>query len=394
MIRKIKSFLVGHYRIILVALFIGVISSLPQYLAQSSRLNFQGMYVGVANDMSFYQARARDIIDGHIFLTNPYLAEHKTGAPMQFWIPDYILAKPIQWLGLSVPLGFIIWTFFLTFILTIISYFILLILTKSRNWSFLGAVLLHLGIFGNQFLRLPPPGLTFIFWLVALLSMLLCIEKDGRWGWLSAAFFFGMLFNIYPYYWTYYVIFYVVFVVLSFVLGLPWKKYVRIFLVGLIVAIPFLISTWQSLQMPWYAESSRRLGMIATHFPSGVSSVVVCGIAICLFLWAYRKKIIAKNSTTILLFSGFLAGIIAVNQQIITGQNVEFSSHYILGSEFMVVFGIFYVLVLWLKVKSEKFQKIFLILGFAIVFVISVFGVFSIIKPQLAYNQEVVDIQN
>ncbi|MCX6701650.1 MAG: hypothetical protein NTX96_00430 [Candidatus Zambryskibacteria bacterium] len=85
------------------ALLVGIISSLPQYIDLSTRPGFKGISMGVMKDVGFYMARARDVIDGHPYLTNPYLYEHKEGAPMQFWIPDYILARPIQWLGLSIP---------------------------------------------------------------------------------------------------------------------------------------------------------------------------------------------------------------------------------------------------------------------------------------------------
>ncbi len=393
MIEKINNIVRLHYRIILVALFVGVISSVPQYVAQRTQPGFNGVYVGVADDMSFYQTRAQEVIDGHPFLTNPYLAEHKSGAPMQFWIPDAILALPLALFYVPTPVGFMAWTFFLTAILILISYSILLVLTRSREWSFLGATLVHLGLFGNQFLRLPPPGLTFIFWLLALLTMLLCVEKFTLTRACLSAFFFGMLFNIYPFYWTYYVIFYGLFIAFCFVLNFfahkndfPYMRYVWMCLGGLIVAIPFFISTFVSLRMPYYAESARRLGMIATHFPSGLDSVALVGAVVALFIFARYKKIITLTPTVVLLFSGVLAGAVAVNQHLITGKNVEFSSHYLLGNQFACFFAIMYIFCLWLVGQSEKIKKICFVSACTLVFVASIFGTYTIVQPQVTYG--------
>ena len=191
-----------HYLIIILALFVGVISSLPRYLATSRIPNFQGVYNQVVGDETFYNARAKDVIDGHPYVTNPYLYEHKNDFPMQFWIPDYILAKPIGWLHLSVPEGFIIWNFFLSAILVILSYIILFVLTESKYWSLLGTTYLHLVLFNGDFLRIPSPGLNFIFFLLTTLFFLLFLEKQKNWLAVLSSLSFGMLFNVYPYYWT------------------------------------------------------------------------------------------------------------------------------------------------------------------------------------------------
>ncbi len=397
----LKRNFITHYPILLVALFIAIISSVPQYLEHNAVPNFQGVYVGMLDDVVFYQARAQEVLDGHPYLTNPYLYEHKEGSPMQFWIPDYILAKPIGLLGISVPLGFLIWTFFLTAILLLLSYTILLVLTDSVAWSFLGATLLHVGLFGDQFLRLAPPGLTFVFFLLSLLSVLLFLKYDTLWMFIASAFFFGLLFNIYPFYWTYFVIVFGLFIAGSFIINkyfkyaeFTYKKYLYICLSGSIVAIPFFVSLWQSLQMPWYQESARRLGMIATHFPSGIDSVVLCGIVLSLFVFLLYRKVIRLNPTNLLLLSCVCGGGIAVNQHLITGKNVEFSSHYFLGTAYVCSFTLLYLFVIWLRTKELKTQKIFLIIGCCLVFAFSVHGVRNILHPQIIRGDGVAYVQD
>jgi len=397
MIQIIKSIMASHRWIIVVAFLIGCISSIPQYLGQPSRPDFQGIYTGVVKDTIFYQARVKDVIDGHTFVTNPYLYEHKSGAPMQFWIPDYILAKPIQWLGVSVPAGYILWSFILPFFLALLSYAILLILTESRKWSVLGVSVLHIGLFALKFIRLPPHGLVFVFWLLALLFLLLFITKGHKkYGW-GSAISFGMLFNVYPYYWTFFVVVLVTFFMLSFILRLqdfPYKKYFLIFGGGFVIGIPYFISLYKSSVLDGYTESLTRLGVISTHFPSGISTVVVGGVVVLIFIFAYWKKIIQINTLSVFLFSGVLGSIMVINQHLITGKNAEFSSHYMVGNMFWFAFATLYVIGQWLKQSPERLRKnvfiIFLIIGSSMAFN----GAMGLIDQQLTYRDNEPYIQN
>lgn len=395
---KIRLIIVSHWQIICIALVIGLISSLPQYLGQPSRPGFEGVYTGaIVKDTVFYQARIKDVIDGHPFVTNPYLAEHKSGAPMQFWIPDYILAKPIGWLNLSVPSGYIIWTFLLTAILVLVSYAVLLVITESKRWSILGVLFLHVGFFALKFIRLPPHGLNFIFWLVTLLCLLLFINRGNKKYAIGSALSFGMLFNIYPYYWTFYVVVFVVFIALCLLFQIkdvPYKKYALIFGGGLLVGIPYFVSVYMSSHLPGYAESLERLGVIHTRFPSGISTVVIGLLVVTFFIFSYRKKIIDINPLSVFMFAGTLSGIIVMNQHLITGRNGEFSSHYSVGNMFWFTFSILYILNQWLKSRSEKIQKIVFALCCVLVIIVAFRGAQKLINQQIAYQEREVYVQD
>jgi len=394
---KIKIFVREHFWIVFLAVFLGIISSVPQYLGQPSRPGFRGVYTTVSKDTIFYQARAKDVIDGHPFVTNPYLAEHKSGAPMQFWIPDYILAKPIGWFGISVPAGFIIWTFFLTAILALLSYAVLLIITESKKWSVLGVLLLHLGLFALKFIRLPPPGLNFIFWLLVLLFALLFLTKGKKVYVVGSALSFGMIFNIYPYYWTFYVTVFAVFTACTLLFRMkdvPYKKYALIFGGGLLVGIPYFIFAYMSTHVEGYAESLERLGVIHTRFPSGISTVVVGGMVIVIFILAYMKRVILIKPLSVFLFAGTLAGIIVMNQHLITGRNGEFSSHYDLGNMFWFAFSSIYVLNEWFKGKSEKVKKTVFVLACLVTTFLAFRGAEALIDQQITYRESEPYIQN
>lgn len=397
MIAKIKLLFIEHYRIIILMVLIGLIYSAPQYIDKSTRSDFNGIHIGVVKDTGFYMARVKDVIDGHPYLTNPYLYEHKDGAPMQFWIPEYILAQPIIWFGLSISTGFILWTFVLTIILALLSYLILFILTKSKEWSLLGVALLNIALFGIKFLRLPPHGFTFVFWLAALLCLLLFINKSRKSYLIASAVTFGLLFSIYPYYWTFYVVVFAVFIILSILLcykEVPYKKYLLIISGGLIVGIPYFISLWQSSNLSSYTESLTRLGLIHTRFPSGIDSVLVASIVAIIFIIFYFRKIVTINHQSVFLFSGVLSAAIVVNQHLITGKNVEFSSHYMLGTMFWCGFVSLYLLTQWLGKQSQIINKVVLTISAVIVSIMALYGAIGIINQQLVYRQAEDYVQN
>src|SRR5581483_2514199 len=348
-----------HYAIILLACFVALISSMPQYTATKSVPNFQGIYSSPANDGLYYEARVRDVIDGHPFLSNPFIDEYKNGFPLQVWLPDYIMAKGIQLFHVSVPAGFIVWTALLSFIIVLLAYAICFSLTGSRKWSFLGTLFILLGLFSGSFLRLPSPGFNFVFWLSTLLCLILFIKTEKNKYAVLAALLFGLLFNFYPYFWTFYVVVFGVFLVLMLLLrglNFPYRKWLLILIGAMIIGIPYFISTWQSSRMPTYTETLQRISMIATHFPSGLDSVMYAFVFAVLFLIFYFRKYIKKDTLTVFLFSGVLSAAIVVNQHVITGKNLEFSSHYILGNGFWFFFSGLFLLCVFLENRPKKIQ--------------------------------------
>ncbi|MHB1316310.1 MAG: hypothetical protein ACYCZW_00445, partial [Minisyncoccota bacterium] len=397
MIKKTIQLARRHYKVIILALFVGLISSVPQYLAPKLLHNFQGIYHGVMDDIIYYQVRVKDVLDGHSFLTNPYLYEHKDGFSMQFWLPDYIIAKPIGWLGVSVPVGFILWTFVLTFILTIISYSILYILTGSKKWSLLVSTLLHLGLFGLTFLRLPSPAFNFIFWLSTLFFSLLWIKRGGNKCAVLTAVSFGLLFHIYPYFWTFYVTLFGVYLILGFFLRIPdfqYKKIIFVLFGAGIIGIPYFVSLVQSSHLSTYTESLARLGLIHTHFPSGIDSVILASIVILVFLYMFLKKQIELNKLNTFLFSGVLTSIIVINQHVITGNNLEFSSHYYLGNMFWLAFSGSYLVYIFIQKRSVFIKKIIFISCIVFILLISLLGIKNVLNQQATYNESEIYSQN
>ena len=129
LLEKLKN----HWQAFVVACCVGLLFCLPQLLIGHVVPKFQGIYKQVADDGLYYEARARDVIDGHMFLSNPYLAEHKVGQPLQVWLPDALLAWPIAALHMTIPVGFIVWTGILNVLIALLLYAVSWELTTSRS---------------------------------------------------------------------------------------------------------------------------------------------------------------------------------------------------------------------------------------------------------------------
>ena len=176
--------------------------------------------------------------------------------------------------------------------------------------------------------------------------------------------------------------------------NIPYKKYFLIFCGGLVIGIPYFISLSQSGKLPTFAETLARLGRIHTHFPSGLVSVFIIGLVTLAMLVLYRKKIIEINSINIFLFSGLLSGIIVMNQHLITGLNMEFSSHYLMGSVFWSAFVLIYLIHIWLRDGPETIKKIFMIITGVIVSLMAFTGFYKLVLTETNHGQYDVYIQN
>jgi hypothetical protein len=389
------EFIKKHFLIILLALAISCLTALPQLLASRALGDkFQGIYKVINSDDLYYMARAKDIIDGHSYLTNPYLYEHKEGFAMQFWLPDYILAKPLAIFNINLYHGYIFYDFLLPFILVILTYTIIFLLTGSRVISFLGSSFLHVGLFLWEFGRSPSPQLIFIFWLLLLLFWLRFLEKPNLFNTLALGLTFGLLFHLYPYYWTFYLLVFGFFILFNFLLKKPieYKKYFLALFIALVISIPYFLSLIKSMELPYYSESVARVGMIDSHFPRGKRIMMWCVFALLFFYFLNRKKVVSLNTKSILLLSGILSAIVATNQNVITGKHLQFSNHYWQLSAFWSTFTSLYLMAIWINTKDLKIKKLLIILGGIFVFIISLNPVVK--ACQITYTEHEISQQN
>lgn len=322
-----------HGAAFLLAAVVGMAVMAPPLIAQHEMGSaYQGVHPLTTDDQLYYMARAHETLDGHPMLGNPYFYEDKNRPGVQFWIPDAVLASVGLFLFHSLYRGSIFWSFVLPFLDVLVLYAITYALTKKRDVSLGVASLLVLGFFFLPFNRAPNPQLAFL--LFGAYDLLLCALKKRQWRYtVLAALLGGALFYVYPFYWTYWI----VLLGTTFAASLlflrkesVWKEISYIGIGTLICGIPYVISQYATSKLSYYQESLTRIGVIHTHFPSGVTVVLLSALVFALGIYALCKKYIPRNAESISILAASLAGVVVMNQHIVTGLNFQFVVHYTL----------------------------------------------------------------
>lgn len=385
-----------HKTAVILSVILGFLMVLPFFYFQAKLgNNFKGILPEIVNDENFYYARIKDVVDGHPFLGNAYLLEHKNELPQSVFLAEWFLAQPIKLFDLNINTAHLVYNFLLPIIAFMLTYLGLYLISKSRFWSIIFSIFLFFGLYLLAFIRPVSPQFNFIFWLTQFIFLWLLISKSDFKNSPKSDFSilifniinFGLLFYIYPYYWTFYLIFFGILIAVYF-----WKnrglafKIAAVAAGGLILAIPYFYLNYLSAQLPYYTETLTRLGMIYTRFPSGIRIIFYTIFGLVLFGFFLWKKIIKFDAKPLFFISGILASAIAVNQHLITGKNIEFSSHYDMAAVFFLVFAVAYLI-------NKYNANLKIILGI-IVFVFSVLGIKDYSQRALVINENIIYQQN
>ncbi len=402
---KVYQFIKSNIGIILLGILASVITIYPQiYFEYKLGNSYRGVYRAINGDELYYLARGQDVLDGHSTLGNPYIYELKNKPPIQFFLPDYISAKGLAWTGLNIEQMYFVYDILWPFVLTLLTYLSLFYLTKSKSWAVWGTVYLFFGLFFFYFNRPISPQLISIFFLSLFIFLTLFIQSDGRNKkyLLLSIINFGLLFYVYTYFWTYY---FVIIAISAVVFFLKKEKrlasgLLSVLIGGLFFGSYYFYSSFSATKLPEYWDTLTRLGMIFSHFPSGII-IVVLGLLVFLLYFVLWQKEILSDRLNIFILSGVIAGMIVVNQHVITGKNLEFTLHYYLPVIYWYVFAIIFALANS-KISQSLKVSIFIASYLVIVFVtaagnqmymnpVKYFNFFSKISEEEIYPEKYAD---
>lgn len=343
---KLITFFKRHIFIIVLAFIFGGLMVAPLiYYQLKLGSNYRGVEPQLVDDELLYLARERDVIDGYHKLSNPYIWEHKNGLPEQILLPENVLALPLKLFNINVTAGRRIYNFLLPALAFILTYAAIYLVGHSRFWAAIFTLFLFWDLFLFKFMRPVSPQFNFVFWLTQLALLWLLIEK--RWDrglvfW--NALNLGLLFYIYPYYWTFYLAFMVLLAIVYFVYERNLSfKILKIIIGGLAIGAPYLYYSYNYVSQSDYRETITRLGLIYSHFPSGIVSVFWAAVVFFLFLVSLKKKLILLDVKSLFFFTGLVSAVAVLNQHIVTGKNLEFSSHYLMPISFFLILAFAYL---------------------------------------------------
>jgi len=383
-----------HYTIIILAFVVGLLTLLPQLIAvRDMGSDFQGIYPINGSDDLYYLARLQEVKDGHPLLANPYLYEYKDVQPLQFWVPDFVVASFSILFGGNVFIANYVLDFILPFLLVLLTYSCLFALTKDKRISLVGSFFLHVGIFLALFGRPVSPQLIFVFCLT-LSYFIIKYFQDMKGKWLLFSVLnFAILFYTYTYHWTFYTVLFGLFMFFSiFFLKkqsiTQIKGFLFVLVGGALLGIPYFLQLMRSANLEGYSDTMIRLGMLDTHFPSGFAIVGISGMLFIALVVLYKKKLIQNIRMVILLLSAILTPAIVTNHHLITGKNLEFSSHYWPISVFWFVFVGAYLFHKFVSsLKSDKIKRILILLVSAGIIVFSSVSAWETIKRHSSVSE-------
>ena len=343
---------------------------------------YEGITSEIIDDELFYMARIKDIMDGHLTLGNAYLAEHKNQLPQQLFLPEFVLAQPLKLLNLDIVQARIIYNFVLPAIAFILTYLAFYLIYPSRFWASLFTFFLFFGLYLFKFTRPVIPQFVFIFWLSQFIFLWQLLKNPSNKTFkLLNILNFGLLFYLYPFYWTFYLVFFVILVsVYFFREKMLSKQFFKILVEGLIIGFLYFYLSFSASRLVEYQETLTRIQLVFSHSPSEIKTVFPAFLVLILFGILYRFKFIKINKEILFFILGIVSILLVTNQNILTGQKFEFG-HYRMPSVFFLIFAIYY---LWSKTfKLLNFKLRFLIAS--LVVIASAGGVYN-------YTQRILEI--
>lgn len=387
-----------HVYALVLSVCIGVAIVVPQYIAVWQSEDFRGMYPQVQDDSQYYMARVQEVYDGRSTFAQPFLYEGKDGFSLQFWLPETITAQIGKWLSLDAEQVLLFSDFLFPSIAALLTYGIFYEFTRKKSIALVGTAFLFLGVFLNLFGRPISPQCVFLPMLGFILSLLL-LERIQSWRLVvMTGVLYGVLFHTYAYHWMYATVALGLYG-LSLLLVGRWDAVRRILLVGCIgflISIPYFLHFFRTLSLPEYHDTMMRLGMLSTHFPSGIVIVGLAGVYVvgCGTFFLLQRKTFVLDRQCMLISALVCAVPVVANQHIITGQNLEFSSHYRTIGIFVSLFGYVFLAHRFVEYARSSRVRLGAVCILGIMVGVSVWSMSNVVKTQMYLDERTLSQQH
>lgn len=383
-----KKVISVHCLAIIFAFILGILMVLPTIssIGHVGFSNFKGIYPLLSDDEDHYLTMIREVSDGHIKMSNPYIAEYKSEPYTQPFLADLYYYGFARIFGITVNLSALINDFILPFLSFLLLYLFLFRLSNSIKVATFFTSTYFL-FFLELFNRPVNPQFSFIFLLCGLnLIRKIVFSKNNiknifKYN-ILLAFTFGVLVYVYPFYWMTLLVLYILLTLSVFILDRDYKylflNWAIFGLPALLSLLPFLSNFSELKKSPLFEETTIRNGYIFTHIPGAFLSIAPLFIPIILlvYFFLFSKNNENKNFNLLFISSLIVAGFGLNWQNIITGLTIQFTSHLY---PVMVLFSII-IAVFSITFFEEKNEQI--IGGKKLVYVLVAISLFSILFLQ------------
>jgi len=333
-------------------------------------------------DHNYYYVRIHEVLDGHLFLGNPFYIEHVGESALAFSGGEWLAAIPMV-LGASFVFGLLINAIVWPVIFFVLVFKLLRELYVEEKMAIISAFVIFLASFS---LILRPVAMQIVFpvFLIFCIAFVKWLKKAE----MKTAFFLivtaALNFYTYAFSWQI-VVFVLIFSTIIFFLMKKRELAINMFLIGLstvALILPVVFYTIHQMLLPLYSESVMRTALAITRIPTG--AVIIYGapliVATIFALVLFRKAQEDYSVLRMFIYCFVPALFAAAVSNIVTAQDPELASHI---GRYMVLVA--YVILLAALPYLKYAQKKILIFSVCLVVGSSVY-IFQDIARSLLIN--------
>src|SRR3989344_179085 len=340
-----KNVLKKHHLAFVLAIVTGFIMIFPQlFFVNSLGTEYKGIPMMKSDGETYYVTRMQQLYNG-TGVSNPYYFEDKNLPNIYYTFSESLIAIPGVVLGIPVDTLNLIYKFLFPGIVFLLVYFLLYRLTKNKIWSLTGASLVLLG---NTLLSIPdishlfrldktaysqfslfaravnPEFSSIVFFPYVHLLVSAVQSQKNKW-YIFMALLFSASFYFYFYSWTFILAANVctamTFFFIKHLRQISWKILFVTFS-SLVLGSSAILEILAVKASPFLKDLAG-IYDVASHRP--IISIAWVFVLVVYIWYLKRKKILVSEDY--LLIGLFIATLVDVNQQVITGLSVQ-SGHY------------------------------------------------------------------
>lgn len=396
--KRIYVFLKSHWVAIFLALTVGVLMVLPQFLFRiQAGETYQGFDMAGADAEYHYLARIKEVYNGHYKISS-LLAEGKDFPYSVLPLGENIMGVAGRVLHLGIGDVMMLFRFVGPVLLFFLIYFLVFSITSGHKKSAILAPIVIIlasnlisepqelwqminGSFSRvSFLIYARPvnpqisslflfGFLYSFWKLDLKTQL----NKKRYLY-YCILLFGLSFYVYPFTWSFLLVFLFIYTAILLIKKekSQAKRGILILLAGLIIAIPYFINVCELISHQSYQVLKDIQGMHESR-EFIFSKLLLIIFFILLFLKSQRGQKFFWY-----FFALGLTGFIVINQQVITGQKIwPGHYHYYIIKPLAIIIGVVFLMFIFRRLSFVKKKLIYTLLVIIIIFV-SFFNAFYI----------------
>ncbi|MDI6720814.1 MAG: hypothetical protein QMD85_00385 [Candidatus Aenigmarchaeota archaeon] len=335
---------------------VGIIYLIPHILMPVLRgdnlyspLVVKGVFA-YAYDQTMYASGIRDVMDGHLVVRDPTIFENKDKVSLTAPLLPTLFLGAVSLL-IGIPWTFIIGSFVFTVVTFLLVYFLFHRVTGSKRASILAGCFILIGLNFiltppltlrnitfhvnnyilyptealNYFNRLPGIQLVFPMLMMSVIFLYLSMESRKLLYSVLCGISLGILAYSYSYYWlALFIALGILFLHSIYRKDMPLaKNIILIGAIGFVISVPYLMDFASFRSSPEYFDMMSRLAASERFTGLQVNHAIKYSLIYLFFLFFVRRR----DNFFWLITAVFVAGIIGLNMQVITGFNIQ-GDHY------------------------------------------------------------------